>query len=365
MLQDRTWLLIGRKMANEASEKELQELEDILKANPELNYTLHTLISTNHQNPSENYLQLDQAYAAHIARMKSLGIEAPGDDGIEHDFIPEPETRRKRNAFTLLTIAGLAIAVSVIVFLALNPHSKEKTVRPLQSEISTSNGSKTHIVLPDGTKVWLNSGSKVVYDKKFGEPKREVILAGEAYFDVKHNPEKPFIIHTRAMDIRVIGTEFNVRSYPDERTTETSLIRGSIEVTLNDRQAEKIILKPNEKLVVADESHEVPFARNNKVKATQPIISVSHLNYFSIDSTILETSWVQNRLIFEDESFEEIAKKMEHWYGFKFIFADSETARLRFTGNFSEETIRQALEAMKISAKFSYTLNNNTITITK
>jgi transmembrane sensor len=191
---------------------------------------------------------------------------------------------------------------------------------------------------------------------------RNVKLTGEAYFDVVHNAEKPFVIHTTAMDIKVLGTEFNVKSYPDESTTEASLIRGSIEVTLKDRRAEKIVMKPNEKLIVSNE-------QENKVKTiipakkslnhSDPIISLGHLNYFSLDSTILETSWVNNRLIFEDESFEQVATKMSRWYGVSFEFGDADIQKLRFTGNFKNESIEDALKAMQITADFSFRISGD------
>jgi ferric-dicitrate binding protein FerR (iron transport regulator) len=222
------------------------------------------------------------------------------------------------------------------------------------------------IRLPDGTSVWLNAGSKLTYEKDFGENIREVNLTGEAYFDVVRNVQKPFIIHTKALDIKVLGTRFNVKSYPDEKTTETSLIKGSIEVTIKNRRADKIIMKPNEKLVIANEApEETRSAERKRSVVNAPIITLSHLNYFSIDSTIIETSWVENRLVFEDESFAELSLKLSRWYGVHFHFNAPEIEKLRFTGNFKEETIHEALSAMKITATFNYKIDHNNIEISK
>lgn len=373
MLQDRTWLLIGRKMANEATPEELRELEELLRSNPELHFTLHTISGLTQQSPSENYLQIDKAYESHLNRMKEMGMDIPGEDDpqqvkfladADQEQLTAPRKRSRKTLFIAALSLASIIAVASVLIKPQQPTAVEQAAK-LQSEISTRNGSKTYIILPDGTKVWLNSGSKVTYDKKFNEAVREVVLTGEAYFDVAHNAEKPFVIHTLAMDIKVLGTEFNVRSYPDENTTETSLIRGSIEVTLRDKRAEKIILKPNEKLVVSNEDDSTANAAEKKQKPELPIISLSHLNYFSLDSTILETSWVQNRLVFEDESFEDLAKQMERWYGVKFEFKSEKAKQLRFTGNFKEESVQEALEAMKITASFSYVIDNNIITITQ
>jgi transmembrane sensor len=124
--------------------------------------------------------------------------------------------------------------------------------------VGTKKGSKSHIVLPDGTNVWLNADSKIIYPGNFQGETREVSLVGEAFFDVVKNVNKPFIIHTGTMDVKVLGTAFNVRSYPGEMTTEASLLRGLIEVTLNGTEKKKILLKPNEKLTVlnSDESYQ-------------------------------------------------------------------------------------------------------------
>src|SRR5260221_1009127 len=118
------------------------------------------------------------------------------------------------------------------------------------SRITTKNGSKTNLLLPDGTRVWLNAGSSITYDSSYDKMMREVILSGEGYFDVVRNKEKPFIIHAAKINIKVLGTQFNVKSYPTDNTTEASLIHGSIEVTFRDKPNKKIILKPNEKIVV-------------------------------------------------------------------------------------------------------------------
>ena len=165
------------------------------------------------------------------------------------------------------------------------------------------------------------------------------------------------------------GTEFNVKSYPDEKTTETSLIRGSIEVTLKDKRAEKILLKPNEKLVVINEQSEDSTGNAKKKtttrKAQTPIISLGSINYSSFDSSVLETSWVDNRLVFEDESFGEISVRMSRWYGVDFVFKDEEIKKLRFTGNFKNESLDDALTAMQITADFRFTISDKHVTITK
>ena len=375
MLQDRTWLLIGRKMANEASPQELKELEDILKHDPELHFSLQALTELWQQHPTANAAEIDQAYQKHLDRMEAEFSDHPGstEDFVDNSTLFPSHHRsffgKNVLALSLLTTLILIAAGGIYYSRPSKTGLAESKPAMVNSEISTRNGSRTDIVLPDGTKVWLNAGSKLTYDRSFNESLRNVNLTGEAYFDVVHNAEKPFVIHTKSMDIKVLGTEFNVKSYPDESTTETSLIRGSIEVTLRDRRAEKIILKPSEKLVVSNEeiaaaTPSVPVKR--ALKFSEPIINLGHLNYFSLDSTVLETSWVKNRLIFENESFDEIATRMARWYGVTFEFADTDIPTLRFTGNFKNESVEEALKAMQITADFSFHIaSDKRIIITK
>jgi ferric-dicitrate binding protein FerR (iron transport regulator) len=360
-------------MAYEASPQELRELEEILKNNPELHFTLQALTDLWQQTPTEGSENLEASYLTHLSRMKLHGADLPGtheDDFHKSSSLTTSKKHFLSNSWSLAAAAVVAVILFVAgtVFFAnsRSPQTVAATI-PAGSEISTKYGSKTNIVLPDGTKVWLNAGSKITYDKNFGEATRGINLVGEAYFDVIHNPEKPFVIHTAAMDLKVLGTEFNVKSYPDESTTEASLIRGSIEVTLKDRKADKIILKPNEKLVVKNEIpvNAGPVVTQSKkmVKISTPIISLGHLNYSSIDSTILETSWVNNLLVFEDESFEEVAMRMSRWYGVDFEFKDEEVQKLRFTGSFKNETVMEALKAMEITAEFGFTISDKHITV--
>jgi ferric-dicitrate binding protein FerR (iron transport regulator) len=233
------------------------------------------------------------------------------------------------------------------------------------NEIYTGSGSRTHLTLPDGTIVWLNAGSRINYEKNFGATERTVSLTGEAFFDVAPNAAKPFVIHTARIDIKVLGTSFNVKSYPSDKTTETTLIRGSIEVSIHNRPSDKIVLKPNEKLVVNNEDsteREKDVRRPNHA-ANNSLVVISKPTYEQHSGAIIETSWVDNKLIFQDEDFATLARSMERWYGVTIHFETSEKENLRFTGIFEKETVLQAMDALKLTASFTYNVEGNQITI--
>jgi ferric-dicitrate binding protein FerR (iron transport regulator) len=229
------------------------------------------------------------------------------------------------------------------------------------SEVSTPIGAKsTKIVLPDSTVVWLNAGSRLTYNEKFGQDNRNTTLTGEAFFDVKKS-SIPFIIHAQALRIRVTGTAFNVKSYPNEKTTETSLIRGSLEITLDKRPGEKFILRPNEKLVVSNDTSRT---RQKTATRNEPIVMISGITQ-ATDSTVIETSWVDNKLAFQNETFDELANRMERWYGVEIDFRDEQVAHERLSGTFTNETIQEALERLQLTTNFQFTIKANNITITQ
>ena len=124
-----------------------------------------------------------------------------------------------------------------------------------QEIIEAQNGSRSRSVLPDGSTVWLNAGSKLYYENDFTGATREVRLEGEAFFDVVKKTDRPFIVHTSGIDIKVLGTAFNVKSYPEDKTVETTLYRGSVKVFRHEEsETGAIHLKPNEKLILSKEA---------------------------------------------------------------------------------------------------------------
>lgn len=369
MIADRFWELLSKKVFAEANDSELKEFEEFLSNHPDLKDTAEALMMLGHQSyPAEKNSEAEIAFQKHIEK-----ITDSNTDFNEISLLISSETGAENKANSWKRVRKWIIPVSatfVILLLILvfknnitssYPATKNKSSL---SQVTTKPGSRTtQIQLPDGSTVWLNSSSNLTYDKDFGKDLREVNLIGEAFFDVVKDASHPFIIHTKVIDVKVLGTEFNVRAYPNDAYTETSLIRGSVEVTVRNRPGEKHYLKPNEKMTVANNIlNEQP---QNYTRAT-PIIATAPLTYYQVDSTIVETSWVENKLIFqENETFKEVALKMERWYGVHISFADEEVAMIRPFGSFTNETISQALDALRESFRFNYKINGNEIIISK
>lgn len=365
--QERFWVLLSKKLSGEAEYAELTELEELIRQHPQWQYAIQNLEDLWKHQPQKDYTKEEDAYMLHLHRISEKNVPF-GEGPVNMPVITE-EKRKIKKSWYWAAAAIIIIGISSLLFLKKNASGKEQILSESQvNEISTRLGSKSRIQLPDGSTVLLNAGSKLTYGKDFGQQLREVNLSGEAFFDVKKNSEIPFVIHTSNINIKVLGTMFNVKAYPEDKKTETSLIRGSIEVTIKNRPNDKIILSPNEKLVVENnETKEV--IGNNSVKInpetinSHPLISVNKLRYSPVDSSIAETQWTENRLVFRDESFAEIALSMERWYAAEIIIEDSVLADVRFTGSFENETIEQALEALKLSTPFQYDKKGNKIII--
>lgn len=367
-----TWVLMARKLSGEASDDELMELDQLLRQDQHANYSreiLHDLWESRHAIDSQF---AENKYKELVLQIKNMGLDN-GQFTQDDHYINGSQTETIKEGRSkwryIVGVFAISVCITAVIFFNVSKvPRKEITEQLAKNEISTRKGSKTNLVLPDGTKVWLNSSSKLEYTKEYGNKTREVTLIGEAYFDVVKNAEKPFVIHTNKMDIKVVGTVFNVKCYPGDKTTETSLVRGSIEVTMKDRQ-EKIMLKPNEKLIINNEEikddKKIVLAKQAQTITQKPIILLSHLTLLPKDNTIIETAWVRNRLIFVSETFEDVALKMERWYSVNIVFADGPLKKAFLTGSFEKETITEALNALELTTGFSYSMKNNNVIIYK
>lgn len=269
-------------------------------------------------------------------------------------------------------INAMLVAASLLFFILLGTFIfNNKTTGDKQNIVSTKKGSKTKLILPDGSLVWLNAESRLSYNEGFSKNTREVTLVGEAYFDVVKDPSLPFIVHTPVLNVKVLGTAFNVKAYQDEKSTETTLIRGSVEVTLIKDVTKKIVLKPNEKLSVqnnylakntvnsTDDSHINQITKPNG----NPYITISEIKLPLHDSVAVETQWVKNRLAFSNEKLEDIVLQLSRWYGINIEINSDELKSKQYSGIFEDESLEQIIEALQLTGGFHYNIDKKKITI--
>jgi len=357
-MNDRLLELIGKKQAGELSPSELIELNKLIQADPahaEFLKTLDILWDTP--------LDTDQEVTmAHVRdrwnrtkeRLPGATVLAPGSGRVKRMI-------KYAAAACIIVLAGGAG-----IWWAGRPHASVSD-HGHNNVVATKNGSHSKVTLPDGTEVWLNAGSNLTYDESFGKEARELHLVGEAYFDVTKDAAHPFVIHTRTMDIKVLGTVFNVRAYPDEPTTEASLIKGAIEISLPGRPSDRILLRPDEKIAVRNDDPGLA-AGKDSVKGGSgahagTAITLSKVAYEPGDSTSIEASWVKNKLVFRNKPFEELTKDLERWYNVSFIIKDKDLPLKRFTATFYNESIQEALNKLQVSYSFHYRYDKKTNTI--
>jgi ferric-dicitrate binding protein FerR (iron transport regulator) len=202
--------------------------------------------------------------------------------------------------------------------------------------IQTELGNRSFVMLPDSTKVWLNSKSQIRYDADFGKANRKIALSGEGYFDVVHN-NRPFIVNVGEFEIRVHGTRFNVCAYPEDKKIYTCLESGMISIKKGIRKNLEVA---SGQLVVYD-----------KNKAEFDVSRVNTREY---------SSWRQNGMYLHAESLQVLAKKLERKYNVEIIFVPEELGhQVHYSGVFTDENIEEILDAISIASDLNYTKKGN------
>jgi transmembrane sensor len=363
MVNERFAQLIARKLSGEATQAELHELETLLKENPQSQYFFEVLSKYWDMNgePENDSIQED----VHFQQILAIAEKGTGEPG----ELPLQPAKKAANVFQLkkLLVAAGIIGLIITAYVLI-PRSGASAINTLaQTEIITAKpGARMYMLLPDGSKVWLNSESKLEYKKGFNDSVREVTLEGEGFFDVVKDKKHPFIVHTSDIDIRVLGTAFNVKSYPTESYIETTLLHGLIEVTnKKDPASPKVLLYPHDKLVFNKERRSpnktVPLG--NQELALSTAFEKTTLSKKIADSSLAETSWLYNKLLFDGETLRQSEAKLERWYNVNIHFRDDKVGNIPIRYPLSNETIEQALKALQYVEPFNYRINGNEIEI--
>lgn len=311
----------------------------------------------------EQYLDLFNAIAAEDLDEQAAALRQRLDAVQTAPVISMLEPGRTRARFFFFLKAA---AAAVVVFL-LGYYGFQQVDLPEADALrgfEALNGERKSIQLPDGSVVTLNAGSTVQLGSGFGESTREIFLQGEAFFDVKSDPRSPFIVHTPAVDVKAVGTAFNVKAYPNDKIVETSLISGVVEVTLKEKNNAKLFLRPNQKV-------QWKLAEPEKGASQELALSAPEEKSVAIADMVLtdlgepkEIAWTQNKLVFDNDNFSDIGSLLERWYGVKMEFVDQDIRDYRFTGIFEKEELGTVLRVLKESRDFNYeVIRGNTTTV--
>ncbi|MGC4233059.1 MAG: FecR domain-containing protein [Niabella sp.] len=342
--------LFARKLSGNASAEELEQLEEILKQHPELQFFYDELIKP--AQPHERDLErAEQSYIADVMNMQLRGVW-------DNDNLVPPKRSRPGATGKIYRLAvAAAIAIVLVGGFALTKITGKKGTPHTSNETATTKGSKSTVKLPDGTVVMLNANSRLQYDESFNKMnRREVILEGEAYFDVAHNEERPFIIHTKSADVTVLGTVFNVKTLQNGYF-ETALIKGKVAIHLKNQAEGNFVLNPGQKLIVGDKNESDKTAGENKISAVR-IDTITLM-----DSLVVETSWTQNQLVFADKPLVEIAEELEQVFGVKIIFRSDRAKQVRYNGAFSDADLDEIMKILNMAKPINYQREKDSIII--
>lgn len=278
----------------------------------------------------------------------------PGDDPLQFDvekslektrekIFPERHSRDRghvtpmRSPSWVYRIAAVFIGMIILfgsrlIFVSDVPGRDARHAMNLQA-VKAPSDQIIRKVLADGTKIWLNGQSTIEFPTTFSKDSiREVFLNGEAFFEVAHNKEKPFIVHTSSIDIKVLGTSFNVKAYSNEKTIETTLLKGKVRIEpqpdAGGRAVAGVELKPNQRAV---------FNKGSKM------IDIEEVN---ADST---ASWKQKRMVFDRESLDNVITQLERWYDIKIHVDNRGELDCKLTATIENESLEDVLRLMELS----------------
>lgn len=218
--------------------------------------------------------------------------------------------------------------------------AEKATEGPLQ--IDVPRGGEFVVTLEDSTRVWLNSESRLIYPAHFASDSRRVQLEGEAYFEVTKNTEAPFIVESAGQRVKVYGTEFNIRAYPEDGIVYTTLSSGSISLTPSTGGGE-VFISPGKQAMFDKET----------AKAAIRNVDIERV-----------TGWRHGRFVFEEQSLRQIMRDLSRWYDFRYEFADEDAAETIFMGSIPRySNFKTAIAILEKSGGLSFKVKDNTIII--
>jgi len=296
---------------------------------------------------------------------------------IETEEEQEEALANKPNVFIrLLKVAAVVVFTLTIGALGnqlwVNKH--EVALADRNMNVETTLGSRALTTLPDGSKVWLNAGSRLDYNLEFGRKTRIVKLTGEAFFDVKTDSSKPFIVKAGKLAIKAYGTAFNVKAYPEENTITTTLVRGKVVIAGKDNADKEFVInmKPNDKVAFFNDKVQNLNALNkmhaasNHVQKSAPIVldEINAIKEAEI-KTELYTSWKDDRWVIEKRDIESLVNDFERRYNIKIQLESDDVKKYHFTGILQNETIEQVLVILRHTIPLKYKINKGLITISE
>ena len=262
-------------------------------------------------------------------------------DRINTDKTVLQKNDRKQNRRRLLRWGQYAAAVILCVVVGITSHllyTRQSMAEVKEYMVEAEKGQRASVTLPDGTKVWLNSHTQIIYNSNYGVEDRVVDLRGEAYFEVKKDAKKPFIVDVASMQIKVLGTSFNVNAYPTESKVLTTLDEGSVKIRNAQSNSFDYIMKPGETAIYEKETGTCIIQKNKDYKN--------------------ESVWMKDVLIFNDTPLEDVLKVLSRKYNVQFNIENEAIYSYTYTLRSEGESLQEILESMRHITPIKYEKTN-------
>ena len=297
-------------------------------------------------NESADHIELfKEIVDTRLVTQRIAGFYEPDKERLWNELQQRIQVRTKRPQRIFLPVLKYAAIAAVLVLAFLGGKWVSLTTAPVKSPTAYSTvfaapGQKTHLILPDSTKVWLNSGSELKYASTFTVGQRDVYISGECYFEVTKNKHKPFVVHGKDIQVKVFGTHFNVKEDAKHRQSEVTLVEGKIQV-LDTHDESLTFLTPGEQLKMKNNRYSVRKAEN-----TGALIA-----------------WTKGVLIFKNKPFGEVVDYLENWYGVTIHLDDSLSDNHRYTFKVKTESLREILDLISQITPIQYQIEGEQVYI--
>ncbi len=258
----------------------------------------------------------------------------------------EKRITRKSKRILPLRIWHTVASVAAIALICIVGWCTYEYLIPTKMQTISTLANRMEVTLPDGSQIMLNRYSSLTYPKRFKGDSREVTLNGEGFFNITKNPNKPFIVTAEMMKVQVLGTQFNIEAYVNNPDVKTTLIEGSVMVSI-DSTDEQMILHPSESAIY-----------NKKNKTLELAVE---------DETVATMAWQSNSFIFDKQTLQEIVRKLGNSFGVVIEIDNHDLANYRLTAKFNnDESLEEILTLLQTGRGFTFKkINNQKIIISK
>ncbi|MCL3781867.1 DUF4974 domain-containing protein [Prolixibacteraceae bacterium JC049] len=321
--QNVPWNIISAYLNGTESNEQKEELKQWLSLSP------------------DNGVVLDEIISAWQISHNSDDTYKPNEEQLWQQLMQRIEKKPRLIPWQPV-VKWLSVAAAVVlIFLAGNWLGKDAVEEVITySTVVAPPGSKTQLLLPDSTKVWLNSGAELKYANTYAANNREVFIKGECYFDVVKSTQHHFVVNTSRLKVKVFGTKFNVNENSKRNSTAVTLVSGKVQV-LNQRDKELSKLNPNDQLELT----------GNKFQVRK------------LTETSMTTAWTRNLLVFNNQSLGEVVDYLESWFGVKIILDPRLADREGYTFKTKTENLKEVLKMISIITPISYEIDGDIIRI--